>query len=359
MKSLALTFAVILYSTIVRAQISNPPENSKLSIGNFSLCKTTVTSLKQSFSDLKVVEVEEMDLAKNCYGQDARFVAGKGYASDEQPGIIFQQEQQSEYISKIRLTKQFNGKLPDGNPIQLNKLQLKDVFKLYPKLKNKWGSRDCSNYWNFSNDTISFYVKIDKNKTPQFPVDEEYYLDKPVEAIDLVTSCYGLQRSDNHVAIQEETSADPLFFIDSVKISKQTLQTYDPNDIAMVTVYKDSSAINRMGIEAKYGLIYIETKKFAKMRYWRYFKSKSDSYAKLVTSPDNDSNVQYILNTKVLKKGFEGDLAAIDDTVFKEIKIIDKQQLIKEYKITDKEIGVIIKSATPNDLHNGKQKFGN
>ena len=63
-------------------------------------------------------------------------------------------------ISKIRLTKEFKGKLPDGTLVDLKNLKLKDVFDIYPKLKDTWGSRSCSDYWSFANDTLFFYVKL-------------------------------------------------------------------------------------------------------------------------------------------------------------------------------------------------------
>ena len=105
------------------------------------------------------------------------------------------------------------------------------------------------------------------------------------------------------------------------------------------------------------GLIYIETKKFDKERYQKYFKSKSAKYAEIVSASESDTNVQYILNKKVLTDNFEGDLAAIDNKIFKGIQIINKQQLINEYQITNKEYGVLISSDAPPNLHNGKNKF--
>ena len=326
-----------------------------MSINGNCLCKTTLDSLRHSYNDLNEIAVEEMDLPKDCYAQDSRFIAGQGYATNQQPGVVFQKEPESNYISKIRLTKQFKGKLPDGKYIDLTNMSLKALFKLYPAMKDKWGSRGCSDYWNFSNDTLSFFVKIDKTKQPQFPVDESYYADKPIEAVDFVTSCYRFK--EDKVTVQfEDESADPVFFIDSIRVNKRVLQNYQPEEIAMITVYKNSDATKRVK-SATNGLIYIETKDFARQRYQEYFKSKSQEYAKIISSPEKDSNVQYILNKKVLKNNFEGDLASIDDKIFKGIQIINKQQLIEDYNIKDKDYGILISSDVPPDLHNGKNKF--
>jgi len=349
-----IILGIILAPFVAKAQLRDATLIKKLSINGNCLCKTTVENLKQSYTDLKEVTVEEMDIAKDCVGQDLRFIAGKGYESDQQSGVIFQKDNNSDYISKIRLNNQFKGNLPDGRYVDLSRLLLKDLFKLYPTLKDKWGSRGCSDYWNFSNDTLSFYVKINKDKQPQFPIDETYYMNKPVEAVDLVASCYSLQNNETSVVI--ENSNDPVFFIDSIQVNKTVLQSYNPNEIASITVYKSADAIRRMK-KATNGLIYIETKEFAKNRYWEYFKSKSQEYAKIVPSLDSDMNVQYILNKRILKNNFEGDLATINDKIFKGIQIIDKQQLMRDYNIKDKEFGVIITSDIPDNLHNGKEKF--
>ncbi len=150
---------------------------------------------------------------------------------------------------------------------------------------------------------------------------------------------------------------DPVFFIDSVSVDKSELQKYDPNEIAFVTVFKDKEAIKLIGNEGKDGLVYIETKKFTQKRYWNFFKSKSTEYLKIVPSPESDNNIQYIINKRILDKDFEGTLSAIDDKVFKKITILSKEQLEKDFKITDKDFGVLIISDTPDNLYKGNQKF--
>jgi len=357
MKFITLTFILLLFFQLKgNAQTIEPSLASKLTINNICVCQVTLPQLKGMYTDLKEVDVEEMDLAKGCYGQDSRFIAGKGYASEKQQGMVFQTEQGADLISKIRLTNKFKGKLPDGNQVDMSKLVLGDLFKMYPDYKNKWNSRGCSGYWRFSNDTIAFYVKIDKSKIPQFPIDEAYYLNKPVEAVDLIVSCSAIQSYSDGYHVME-VNTEPVFYIDSVRIQKSGLKAINPENIAIVSVVKDSVQLKKYHVEAEGKLIFMETKGFAKQRYWRYFCSKSPEYAKLVTAPGNDSSIQYILNKRILTKNAEGDLAMINDVIFKEIRIIAKDQLIKDYGVTNKDYGVVITSNIPADLHNGKRKF--
>ena len=315
----------------------------KISISGFCLCQTTLTDLQKLANDFKKVSVEEMDIAKECFSQDSRYVNGQGYYSKQYPGLIFQKEEEnSDYISKIRLTKEFVGNLPNGKHIELKNLKLKDVFSIYPELKDSWGSRGCSNYWNFSNDTISFFVRINKKIKPQFPINKEYYLDKPVEAIDLLISCYSLSHKPEDFFT--EPTNEPLFYLDSVNVNSGVLNLYQPTDIAAVTVYKDTNAIKIAGEKGKFGVIYITTKNYARNRYWAYFKSKSTDYTKAVPSIKEEDNVIYILNDKILEKNFEGDLFFIDNKNFVDLKVVDQKSLQENYNISDKKFGVVIRT---------------
>ena len=344
---IAFSFLLSLYCLTGHSQTNDQTSlldtslAKKITISGFCLCQTTLPDLQKLSNDFKPLEVEEMDLGKKCISQDSRFENGKGFYSNKFPGMIFQKTQTSDEISKIRLTKEFKGNLPDGTPIDLKNLKLKDVFNIYPKLKDTWNSRGCSDYWSFANDTLFFYVKVDTTKKPQFPIDEAFYYDKPIEAVDLLISCYRIFEKKEHY---KQLFNDPVFFIDSVNVTRIEVQEYQPTDIAVVTVYKDTNAIKLVGEQGKFGAVYVETKKFARNKYWNYFKTKSPDYLKIVPTPQSDSSVIYILNDKVLKTNFEGDLSGVDDNNFIEIIIIDKQKLNKDYNISDKSFGVIVRT---------------
>ncbi len=325
------------------AQLDSSLEN-KLSISGFCLCKTTFTDLKSIDGNLKEINVEEMDICNDGFIQDSRFENRKGYYSGKFPGMIFQKDDDN-FISKIRLTKDFVGRLPDGTIINVRTMVAKDVLNLYPKF-DKWGSRGCSDYWNLSNDTLSFFVKIDRKKLPQYPIDKAYYLQKPIEGIDLVMSCYGISHKSKSFDLFAPD--EPMYFVDSIRTNQAYLEeAYKPSDVAFITVYKDSSAIKIAGKEAKNGAIFITTKSFARRSYWSYFKSKSTEYLKNVPDLETEKEVIYILNGKTLTENYESDLFNVNDTNFIELRLIDKKQLKSNYNISDKKFGFLIKTKSP------------
>jgi hypothetical protein len=147
----------------------------------------------------------------------------------------------------------------------------------------------------------------------------------------------------------EKLGSNPVTYIDSVKVSKPEILRFDSNLITLMTVYDPNEAKDIVGEEGKDGAVYIETRGFSKKRFQRYFKSKSREFSKLLDSKGDDNTFQYILNGKILTNNFEGELAMIDDKVFKKIDIIKQKELSAQYKIKDKDYGIIITSGIPED----------
>lgn len=153
-----------------------------------------------------------------------------------------------------------------------------------------------------------------------------------------------------------ELGKQPIIFIDSIQVNQLEMHKYDASDIASVTIAKDSTTLGLFG-NTKDGVVYIETKSFSRKRFINYFKSKSPDFKELLESLENDSSFQYILNGKALTENYEGNLAAIDDKVFKSLTILDKRELTRKYKNTNKDFGILIISDIPEDLYEGKKKF--
>lgn len=165
---------------------------------------------------------------------------------------------------------------------------------------------------------------------------------------------YLLGYSQTTVKESKASNGVPIMFVDSVRISQADLQKYKSDDIATVTVYKDSSKFKHLDGNA-IGAIYIETNQFSRKRFLNYFKSKSSEFKNLLASQQGDGNFQYVLNGEILSKNYEGKLAAIDDKNFKSITIIRMNELVKKYGETDKTFGIVIVSDVSENSPNGKK----
>ncbi|MES2829779.1 MAG: hypothetical protein V4687_16595 [Bacteroidota bacterium] len=139
-----------------------------------------------------------------------------------------------------------------------------------------------------------------------------------------------------------------VYFVDSVRLGPNGMGKQAQAEIASINIVEMKAAMAILGEAGKNGIVYIETKSFARKRFERYFKSKSADYTKALNGFAGDTSaVQYILNGKVLDKDYEGNLSFIGDKVFKELVIISKKELSTKYSITNKQFGVAIKTSSP------------
>lgn len=156
------------------------------------------------------------------------------------------------------------------------------------------------------------------------------------------------------VPAQKEAKGDPLFFIDGKETIKSELSNVSADDIGRVTVLKDKS--EKYGEKGKYGVVLIETKAYCRGLFQQYFASKSPEYKKILDSPANDQEFQYILDEKVLTKNYEGDLAGIADSSFLSINILSGDAL-KSYGISGHRYGILIKTKLKAKKALPKSKF--
>jgi len=219
------------------------------------LCELTVDYLKEIDSNLRQVQVEEMNLCSDGFVQDGRFENRIGYESYLYPGVVFQKHQsEGNNISKIHLTKNFKGYLPDGNYIDLSTLKAKDILIKYDSL-NTWTSRGCSDYWEINdNKEIYYYVKINKDKKPQYPVDEKYYSEQPIEGIDIISDCYSFYQ-------EKSQKTKPLIILDGKQVSEESINSLKPEEVEKINVLKDKNATDKYGDKGKNGVIEVFLKK--------------------------------------------------------------------------------------------------
>jgi hypothetical protein len=242
------TFFIFIFSLEVYAQ-----KTDTIKLSDFKLCDLTIDQLKQKDPDLKQTKVEEMDLCSDGFVQDSRFENRIGYESKLYPGVIFQKYQSDlNTISKIHLTRDFKGFLPNGNYVDLKTFKL---GKIIGKMQNlKWITRDCSDYINISNSQYAnYFVKINKDKLPKYPVDKEYYNEQPVEGIDIIADCYSYYKKN--------LKKEPLIILEGKEVSEDVLKNIKPEDVESLIVLKDKNAIDKYGEKGRNGVIEIYLKK--------------------------------------------------------------------------------------------------
>ena len=224
-----------------------------LNLSKIKFCELTIDDLRNEDAELKEVKLEEMDLCTDGFVQDGRFENRIGYESKLYPGVIFQKYQSdNNAVAKIHLTMEFKGYLPDGKYIDVKALKAKDIIQKYDSLEY-WTSRGCSDYWGIKkDDKIYFYVKINKDKKPQYPVDEKYYSEQFVQGIDIISDCY---------SFYEKTKIKPLYIVEGKETTEEMIRDLSPDDVDSITVLKDENAIEKYGEKAKGGVIEIYLKK--------------------------------------------------------------------------------------------------
>ncbi|MGX9987494.1 hypothetical protein [Soonwooa purpurea] len=243
------TFLVITISLKTFAQ-----NTDTIKFSDFKLCELTTDILKQNDPNLKQIKTEEMDLCSDGFVQDGRFENRIGYESKLLSGIIFQKYQSNlNTIAKIHLTKDFKGFLPNGKYIEVAKLKLKDVIG--NSQDYKWRGRDCSDYMKISNDeSLSYYVKINKTLEPRYPVDKKYYMEQQIEGIDIVSDCYSYYEKN-------QQKIKPLIILEGKEVSEESMHSVKPEDVDHINVIKDKNATDKYGEKGKNGVIEVFLKK--------------------------------------------------------------------------------------------------
>ena len=223
---------------------------NSIDLRKIKLCELTILDLKGEDENLKQIDLIEMNLCSDGFVQDGRFENRIGYISKNYPGIIFQKYINNINISKLRLTEDFKGFLPNGSYVDLSKLTAKEVVENNPNF-DTWNSRGCSDYWSLNDDSIYFFVEINKTKEPRYPIDKNYYLQSKIKGIDIVSNCYEILK----------TVVEPIYVIDGIIVNKSELEKFKPDEIESVMVLKAKSAFVIYGEQGKNGAVIITPKR--------------------------------------------------------------------------------------------------
>ncbi len=141
---------------------------------------------------------------------------------------------------------------------------------------------------------------------------------------------------------------NPYFEVDNQPVQRNEFIEYNPEDIASLTIYGKKSAVKLFGNKAKDGAVTVETIKYATDKYETFFKSVSSEYKEMLTETKPE-DIQYILNDSVLTKHFAASLSSLDLKTLKDIKIIERTELVNKYQVNDKLKGVVIRANLPEN----------
>lgn len=138
------------------------------------------------------------------------------------------------------------------------------------------------------------------------------------------------------------TKPMPLFYLDTKEIKGSFLSYAKADDIGLVQVLPLDKAIELHGDKAKNGITYVFTTKYCIEHYKRAFSERSSEYKKVLKDEGgSDDRIQYIIDGKVLKGKFEGNLYMLRNNPRYFLKIIGPEGL-ELYGVNDKAFGFVI-----------------
>jgi len=138
------------------------------------------------------------------------------------------------------------------------------------------------------------------------------------------------------------TKPMPLFFIDTKEVKGSFLSYAKADDIGLVQVLPLDKAIEIHGDKAKNGITYVFTTKYCIEQYKKGFSERSSEYKKVLKDEGgSDDRIQYIIDGRLLKGRFEGNLYMLRNDPRYFLKIIGAEGL-ELYGVTDKAFGFVI-----------------
>ncbi|PUZ27109.1 hypothetical protein GA0116948_104101 [Chitinophaga costaii] len=144
------------------------------------------------------------------------------------------------------------------------------------------------------------------------------------------------------------------YVVDSVAVGLGSMHDLSPEKIASISVVSGAGVVRKYGERAANGVIYIETKVFARKHYTALFANSSAAYKQLLTeNKGDDTHFAYVLNGRLLTINPEGELSAIQLTELRAISVMQPKDLQRIYGVKDKVAGVLITTSTSSGAAHG------
>ncbi|HEY0273494.1 MAG TPA: hypothetical protein VGC22_09940 [Chitinophaga sp.] len=142
------------------------------------------------------------------------------------------------------------------------------------------------------------------------------------------------------------------YVVDSVAVGLGGMHDLSPEKIASISVISGAGVVRKYGEKAANGVIYIETKAFARKHYTALFAASSPAYKKLLAdNKGDDTRFAYVLNGRLLKINPEGELSAIQLAELRAISVMQEKDVQRIYGVKDKVAGVLITTGSGNVAH--------
>lgn len=187
-KSVSLWICSIAATLLLFLAINGIARHSIYSINDF--CEDNACLCEKSFADLqeKGYNFKEVIVNNDCIENCSTCDIGRWYTSNELRGVILQKSIDGNEIFRIRLTKDYKGKLPNGKYIKLSEVQLEDLKEILQT--EMWYADKCSDYASFSQGNFRVLVKsYSPIKSGFISIDNNNLSKITIEAIEIFNSC--------------------------------------------------------------------------------------------------------------------------------------------------------------------------
>lgn len=143
---------------------------------------------------------------------------------------------------------------------------------------------------------------------------------------------------------QNEGEEAPVYVIDSVLATPALMENLPPDQIGLITIAHGQKAMLKYGSQAANGVVYVETKPFARKRVRRLLSAAVPAYDSLLRRYGSDSSFQYIVNDIPVTPTDETRLMTLDKKTFVSLEIVSPKVLEERYHIKNRQAGVLIVS---------------
>ncbi|RBL91551.1 hypothetical protein [Chitinophaga flava] len=141
---------------------------------------------------------------------------------------------------------------------------------------------------------------------------------------------------------QNEENDVPVYVVDSVLTTQAAMESISPDQIGLITIARGKKAILKYGSQAANGVVYVETKPFARKRVRHLLSMASPAYDSLLRRYGSDSSFLYIVNDKPVTPTDETRLMTVDNKTFVSVEILSPKKVEELYHIKNRQAGVRI-----------------